>query len=64
MELLEANDLQDKVKVVRMGVPDEIVSHGDPNRLLGDYGLDADGTTNEFWTRSTPLTRNRAVAER
>lgn len=43
MELLEANDLQDKVKVVRMGVPDEIVSHGDPNRLLGDYGLDADG---------------------
>ena len=43
MELLEENGLQDKVKVVRMGVPDEIVSHGDPNRLLGDYGLDADG---------------------
>ncbi len=43
MELLEAHGLQDAVKVVRMGVPDEIVTHGDPKRLLGDYGLDADG---------------------
>lgn len=43
MELLEENGLQDKVKVVRMGVPDEIVPHGDPKVLLGGYGLDADG---------------------
>ncbi len=43
MELLEENGLQDQVKVVRMGVPDEIVSHGDPKRLLADYLLDADG---------------------
>jgi 1-deoxy-D-xylulose-5-phosphate synthase len=43
MELLESNGLQDAVKVVRLGVPDEIVTHGDPKRLLGDYGLDADG---------------------
>lgn len=43
MELLEENGLQDQVKVVRMGVPDEIVSHGDPRRLLADYMLDADG---------------------
>jgi 1-deoxy-D-xylulose-5-phosphate synthase len=43
MELLEENGLQDKVKVVRMGVADEIVTHGDPKRLLAQYGLDADG---------------------
>lgn len=43
LELLEANDLQDKVKVVRMGVADEIVTHGDPKVLLGNYGLDPEG---------------------
>jgi len=43
MELLEANGLQDQVKVVRMGVPDRIVTHGDAKLLLAKYGLDADG---------------------
>jgi 1-deoxy-D-xylulose-5-phosphate synthase len=43
MELLEENGLQDKLKVVRMGVPDRFVTHGDPKLLLAKYGLDADG---------------------
>jgi len=43
MELLEANGLQDKLKLVRMGVADEIVTHGDPKHLLAGYGLDVDG---------------------
>ncbi|MEO7539359.1 MAG: 1-deoxy-D-xylulose-5-phosphate synthase [Pyrinomonadaceae bacterium] len=43
MELLEEKGLGDKVKVVRLGVPDEIVTHGDLKLLLGQYGLDADG---------------------
>ncbi|MEO6391792.1 MAG: 1-deoxy-D-xylulose-5-phosphate synthase [Pyrinomonadaceae bacterium] len=43
MELLEENGLQDAVRVVRMGVPDRIVTHGDPKLLLARYGLDADG---------------------
>ena len=43
LELLEENGLQDKVKVVRMGIPDRLVSHGDPKLLLAKYGLDADG---------------------
>jgi 1-deoxy-D-xylulose-5-phosphate synthase len=43
LELLEENGLQDKVAVVRMGVPDRIVTHGDPKLLLAKYGLDADG---------------------
>ncbi len=43
MELLEENGLQDKVRVVRMGVPDRIVTHGDAKLLLAKYGLDADG---------------------
>src|SRR5262245_49204011 len=43
IELLEENGLQDRVRVVRMGVPDRIVTHGDPKLLLAKYGLDADG---------------------
>jgi 1-deoxy-D-xylulose-5-phosphate synthase len=43
IELLEANGLLDKVKVVRMGVPDEIVTHGDPKLLLAKYGLNPEG---------------------
>ncbi|MBA3353637.1 MAG: hypothetical protein H0U23_14670, partial [Blastocatellia bacterium] len=36
---------QDKVKVVRLGVADEIVTHGDPKVLLAQYSLDVDGIT-------------------
>jgi len=43
LELLEEKGLADKVKLVRMGVPDRIVTHGDPKLLLAKYGLDADG---------------------
>jgi 1-deoxy-D-xylulose-5-phosphate synthase len=43
MELLEENGLLDSVKLVRMGVPDRIITHGDPKLLLAKYGLDADG---------------------
>ncbi|MDX6558132.1 MAG: 1-deoxy-D-xylulose-5-phosphate synthase [Blastocatellia bacterium] len=43
IELLEENGLQDKVRVVRMGVPDRIVTHGDAKLLLAKYGLDPDG---------------------
>jgi 1-deoxy-D-xylulose-5-phosphate synthase len=48
MELLEENSLLDKVKVVRMGVPDRIITHGDPKLLLAKYGLDADGIYNKL----------------
>ncbi len=43
MEALESHGVQDNVKVVRMGVDDEIVTHGDPKRLLAEYGLNAEG---------------------
>ncbi|MGI8917570.1 MAG: 1-deoxy-D-xylulose-5-phosphate synthase [Pyrinomonadaceae bacterium] len=43
LELLEENGLQDKVRVVRMGIPDRLVTHGDPKLLLAKYGLDGDG---------------------
>ena len=43
MELLEENGLLDRVRLVRMGVPDRIITHGDPKLLLAKYGLDADG---------------------
>jgi 1-deoxy-D-xylulose-5-phosphate synthase len=43
MELLEENGLLDSVRLVRMGVPDRIITHGDPKLLLAKYGLDADG---------------------
>lgn len=47
MELLEENGMLDRVKVVRMGVPDRIVTHGDPKLLLAEYGLDAEGIYNK-----------------
>ena len=43
LEFLEENGLQDKIKVIRMGVPDRIITHGDAKLLLAKYGLDADG---------------------
>lgn len=43
VELLEENGLQDKVRLVRMGIPDTIVTHGDAKLLLAKYGLDTDG---------------------
>lgn len=43
VELLEENGLLDSIKVARLGVPDEIVTHGDQKVLLGQYGLDAEG---------------------
>jgi 1-deoxy-D-xylulose-5-phosphate synthase len=43
LELLEENGLQDQVRVLRIGIPDRIVTHGDPKLLLAKYGLDADG---------------------
>jgi len=43
LELLEENGLQDKIRVVRMGIPDRLVTHGEPKLLLAKYGLDADG---------------------
>src|SRR5712691_7425151 len=43
LELMEENGLQDKVRLVRMGIPDRLVTHGDPKLLLAKYGLDADG---------------------
>ena len=33
----------DQVRVVRMGLPDRLVTHGDPKLLLAKYGLDSDG---------------------
>jgi len=43
MELLEANGLLENISVHRMGVADEIVTHGDPKILLARYGLNAEG---------------------
>jgi len=43
LELFEENGLQDKVRFVRMGIPDRIVTHGDASLLLAKYGLDTDG---------------------
>jgi len=43
IELLEESGLQDRVRIVRMGIPDRIVTHGDAKLLLAKYGLDADG---------------------
>ncbi len=43
MELLEEHGLLGDLTLVRLGVPDEIVPHGNPKDLLAGYGLDAKG---------------------
>jgi 1-deoxy-D-xylulose-5-phosphate synthase len=43
MELLEEKRLLEQTNVERMGVPDVIVTHGDPKLLLSHYGLNAEG---------------------
>ena len=60
MELLEENGLLDKVKVVRLGVPDRIITHGDPKLLLAKYGLDADGIYNKVKETIEVLEERRA----
>ena len=35
----------DKVRVVRMGIPDRLITHGDAKLLLAKYGLDSDEST-------------------
>ncbi len=43
LEVLESNGLLESTTLVRMGVPDEIVPHGEPKDLLASYGLNPDG---------------------
>jgi 1-deoxy-D-xylulose-5-phosphate synthase len=64
MELLEENGLQDKVRVVRMGVPDRLVTHGDPKLLLAKYGLDADGIYTRVRESVEVLDERRAARQR
>ena len=64
MELLEENNLLDKVKVVRMGVPDRIITHGDPKLLLAKYGLDADGIYQKVKNTVESLEERRAEKKR
>lgn len=64
LELLEENGLQDKVKVVRMGVPDRIITHGDAKLLLAKYGLDADGIYTKIKETVEIMEERRAVRKR
>jgi 1-deoxy-D-xylulose-5-phosphate synthase len=64
MELLEENGLQDKVHVVRMGIPDRLITHGDAKLLLAKYGLDADGIYNRVKESIDVLDDRRTKARR
>ncbi|HEY0080529.1 MAG TPA: 1-deoxy-D-xylulose-5-phosphate synthase [Pyrinomonadaceae bacterium] len=60
MELFEENGLLDRLRIVRMGVPDRIITHGDPKLLLAKYGLDADGIYNRVRQSVEVLEQKRA----
>jgi 1-deoxy-D-xylulose-5-phosphate synthase len=64
LELLEENGLQDKVRLVRMGVPDRLITHGDAKLLLAKYGLDADGIYNRIKESIDVLDERRALPHR
>jgi 1-deoxy-D-xylulose-5-phosphate synthase len=42
LELLESRNIHG-CKVLRIGVPDRLIPHGNPNLLHAKYGIDADG---------------------
>lgn len=64
LELLEENGLQDKVRIVRMGIPDRLVTHGDAKLLLAKYGLDADGIYNRVKESIEVLDDRRAKPQK
>lgn len=64
LELLEENGLQDKTRVVRMGIPDRLITHGDPKLLLAKYGLDSDGIYNRVRESVEVLDERRAKSHR
>jgi 1-deoxy-D-xylulose-5-phosphate synthase len=59
LEALEEKGLSDEVSVVRMGVADEIVTHGDPKVLLAAYGLDAEGIRDKVLSSLDSLDQRR-----
>jgi 1-deoxy-D-xylulose-5-phosphate synthase len=66
LEFLEENDLLGAARVVRLGIPDRWVTHGDAKLLLAKYGLDADGIytrikqlVEESERKGTPLSPSR-----
>ncbi len=64
LELLEENGLQDRVRIVRMGIPDRLVTHGDAKLLLAKYGLDADGIYNRVKESIEVLDDRRAKPQK
>lgn len=64
MELLEANGLLENTSVHRMGVADEIVTHGDPKILLAKYGLNADGIFDKAKTALAKYDDKRSKPQR
>jgi 1-deoxy-D-xylulose-5-phosphate synthase len=64
MELLEENGLLDTVRVVRMGIPDRLITHGDAKLLLAKYGLDVDGIYTRVKEASEILDDRRAKRQK
>ena len=54
----------DRVRVVRMGIPDRLITHGDPKLLLAKYGLDADGIYTRVKESIEVLDERRAKPQR
>ena len=64
LEFLEEKEKLSDVKIVRLGVPDRIITHGDPNLLKAKYGLDADGIYNKIKQHSEYIELRRTGAKR
>jgi 1-deoxy-D-xylulose-5-phosphate synthase len=64
MEALEANGSLESIVLHRMGVPNEVVTHGDPKILLSKYGLNADGIYSKAKEIIAELGRQRPKSQR
>jgi 1-deoxy-D-xylulose-5-phosphate synthase len=64
IEVLEQHGMQDKVKVIRMGVPDRIVTHGEAKPLLAQFGLDAEGISGRVASAMDELGQKSSAGKR
>jgi 1-deoxy-D-xylulose-5-phosphate synthase len=63
LELLQKSGISD-IKVKRLGIPDEFVTHGEQGLLRSLYHLDAEGIAQEcvdFLADSQPKTQGESI---
>ena len=62
MESLEENNLLSQVEIMRLGLPDRVITHGSRNELLKEVGLDQDSIVAKIETFLEKQVKSRLAA--